>query len=113
MAKVHKFPWAVQPIVSVSGSVTHGLGCWLDQKLKPLVCKLPSYIESSFGLKTWLSRLSQLNVDFSNISLLTCDAVLMMYTNIDTDQALEVITYFLRTSPLCVGFPHVAIITYL
>ncbi len=106
MAKVHKSPWTVRPIVSVSGSVTHGLGRWLDQQLKPLVRKLPSYIESSFDLKT---RLSRLNVDFSNISLFSCDAV-SMYTNIDTDHALEVIAYFLQTSPLCAGVPHVAII---
>jgi hypothetical protein len=26
MAKVHKTPWTVHPIVSVSGSITHGLG---------------------------------------------------------------------------------------
>jgi hypothetical protein len=108
MAKVHKSPWAVRPIVSsVSGSVTHGLGCWLDQQLKLLIRKLPSYIESSFGLKTQLGRL---NVNFSDLSLFTCDAV-SMYTNIDTDHALEVSAYyFLQTSPLFTGVPHKAII---
>jgi hypothetical protein len=52
MAKFHKSPWAVRPIVSVSGSITHGLGRWLIQQLKPIVKRLPSYIESSVDLKT-------------------------------------------------------------
>ncbi len=33
-----------------------------------------------------------------------------MYTNIDTDHALEVIATFLRTSPLCADVPSDAII---
>jgi hypothetical protein len=106
MAKVHKSPWAVRPIVSVSGSVTHGLGRWLDQQLKPIVRQLPSYIESSFDLK---NRLRRLNVDLSNTSLFTCDAV-SMYTNIDTGHALEEIAHFLRTSRLCKDVPHKAVI---
>jgi hypothetical protein len=62
MAKVHKSPWTVWPIVSVSGSITHGLGCWLDQQLKPIVRQLPSYIESLFNLKrtTELTQLKTL-----------------------------------------------------
>ena len=106
MAKVHKSPWTLRPIVSVSGSITHGLGRWLYQALKPIVRQLPSYIASSLDLK---NRLGRLNVDFSNVSLFSCDAV-SMYTNIDTDHALEVIAHFLRTSPLCDGLPHAAII---
>ena len=106
MAKVHKSPWTVRPIVSVSGSLTHGLGRWLDKQLKPIVQQLPSYIESSFDLK---NRLSRFDLDLTNISLFTCDAV-SMYTNIDTDHALEVLAHFLRTSPLCSGASSAAII---
>lgn len=106
MAKVHKTPWAVRPIVSVSGSITHGLGRWLDQQLKPIVRQLPSYIESSFSLK---NRLRRLNFEPSKISLFTCDAI-SMYTNIDTDHALAVIAEFLRTSPLCADAPRAAIV---
>jgi hypothetical protein len=106
MAKVHKSPWKVRPIVSVSGSITHGLGCWLDQQLKPIVKQLPSYIESSFELKGQLNRL---NFEASKISFFTCDAV-SMYTNIDTDHALAVNAEFLQTSPLCTGALHAAII---
>ena len=101
MAKVHKTPWAVRPIVSVSGSTTHGLGRWLDQQLKPIVQKLPSYISSSFELK---KRLQRTKFTPSRVSMFTCDAV-SMYTNIDTDHALEKIAVFLRTSPLCRGCP--------
>jgi hypothetical protein len=101
MPKVHKTPWAVRPIVSGSGSATHGLGWWLDQQLKPIVKKPPSYILSSFELK---QRLQQTKFTPSRVSMFTCDAVLM-YTNIDTDHALKKIAVFLRTSPLCRGCP--------
>jgi hypothetical protein len=57
MAKVHKNPWKVHPIVSVSGSITHGLGQWLDQQLKPIVKKLASYISSFSDLKQRLQKL--------------------------------------------------------
>ena len=46
-AKVHKTPWKPRPITSTAGSITHGLGRWVDQELKPIVHKLPSYIKSS------------------------------------------------------------------
>jgi hypothetical protein len=107
MAKVHKKPrWKVRPIASVSGSLTHGLGRWLDQQLKPIIRKLPSYITSSFQLK---QRLEQLAFEPARVSLFTCDAV-SMYTNIDTDHALQKIAHFLRTSPLCRDCPSGAII---
>jgi hypothetical protein len=51
MEKVRKTPWKVRPIVSVSSSITLGLGRWLNQQLKPIIKKLPSYISSSFDLK--------------------------------------------------------------
>jgi hypothetical protein len=50
-AKVHKNPWKSRPIVSISGSITHGLGRWLDKELQPICRKLPSFISSSFDLK--------------------------------------------------------------
>jgi hypothetical protein len=45
-AKIHKIPWKSRPIVSISGSITHGLGRWLDKELQPICRKLPSYISS-------------------------------------------------------------------
>jgi hypothetical protein len=95
-AKVHKTPWKSRPIVSVAGSVTHGLGRWLDQQLQPLCQKLPSYLKSSFELKT---QLENLPLNLPRMSFFTADAT-SMYTNIDTDHALSRISAFLRTSPL-------------
>jgi hypothetical protein len=108
-AKVHKTPWKPRPITSTAGSITHGLGRWVDQELKPIVNKLPSYIRSSTHL---LERLKSINFEPSNVSFFSCDAV-SMYTNIDTTHALETLHPFLTTSPLCAGCQANAIITAL
>jgi hypothetical protein len=96
LAKVHKTPWKSRPIVSVSGSITHGLGRWLDQQLQPICKRLPSYLKSSVELK---QKLSSLTFE-PNAHFFTADAT-SMYTNIDTDHAIAMIAGFLRTSPLC------------
>jgi hypothetical protein len=100
-AKVHKTPWATRPIVSVCGSLLHGLGRWVDQQLQPLCRILPSYVKSSFEFRQELLMLP-VSLDLSRVCIFTCDAKLM-YTNIDTDHALSTIAFFLRTSPLCHG----------
>ena len=94
--KVHKTPWTTRPIVSVCGSLLHGLGRWLDQQLQPIVRKLPSYLESSFALK---AELKDIQIP-ENAALFTMDAV-SMYTNIDTDHALYTISDFLKSNPIC------------
>jgi hypothetical protein len=96
-AKVHKNPWSTRPIVSISGSITHGLGRWLDKELQPICRKLQSFISSSFDLKT---ELASLRIDLSRARFFTVDAV-SMYTNIDTDHALTVISKYLRSHPHC------------
>mmetsp|Transcript_1627 Transcript_1627/g.3754 ORF Transcript_1627/g.3754 Transcript_1627/m.3754 type:complete len:636 (-) Transcript_1627:2757-4664(-) len=93
IAKVHKTPWKTRPIVSTSGSITHGLGRWLSQQLKPIVTALPSYVASSSKLVDLLKK--QQFDPTRKISLFTCDAT-SMYTNICTDHALRVITTHLR-----------------
>jgi hypothetical protein len=107
--KVHKTPWKPRPITSTAGSITHRLRRWVDQELKPIVHKLPSYIKSSEHL---LKRLKNTNFDPSNVSFFSCNAV-SMYTNIDTNHALEVLQPFLSTLPLCARCPANAIITAL
>jgi hypothetical protein len=98
-AKVHKTPWKTRPIVSVRGSILHGLGKWIDRQLQPICRQLPSYLKSSYDLK---KQLSSLTLDAQRTSFFTADAV-SMYTNIDTEHALSEISNFLRTSPLCHG----------
>jgi hypothetical protein len=96
-AKVHKTPWKTRPIVSVRGSILHGLGKWIDRQLQPICHKLPSYLKSSYDLK---KQLSSLTFDSTRASFFTADAV-SMYTNIDTEHALTEIAKFLRTHPIC------------
>jgi hypothetical protein len=50
MPKIHKSPWKPRPIFSYAGSFLYGLGKWLDKKLQPKCCKLPTYCSSSFDL---------------------------------------------------------------
>jgi hypothetical protein len=86
-AKVHKTPWKTRPIVSISGSLLHGLGRWVDKLLQGYSRRIPSYISSSFALKDELMRSPPFP---PNARLFTCDAV-SMYTNISTTHALSAI----------------------
>ena len=106
-AKVHKTPWKARPIVSQCGSTLDGLARWLTQQLKPLSQKMPSYLSSSKKLKTDLEELS-LDPN-TRYQIFTADAR-AMYTNISTTHALDYISWFLRTSPMCKDMPIEAII---
>ena len=104
--KIHKTPLKTRPIVSVSGSLLHALGRWVDDQLQPLVRQLPSFIASSFELKQQFDILPPLP---ATSRLFMFDAV-SMYTNIDTDHALTTIAAFLRTHDLALGMPTEALI---
>ena len=54
-------------------------------------------MESSSALKL---QLDELDLDWSRARLFTADAV-SMYTNIDTEHALHVLSEFFRTDPFC------------
>jgi hypothetical protein len=84
-AKVHKKPWKTRPIVSISGSLLHGLGRWVDKHLKQYSTSIPSYISSSFKLKDEIITLPTLP---PTARLFTYNAV-SMYTNISTSHALS------------------------
>ena len=97
LAKVHKKPWGSHPIVLVSGSISHGLGRWLDNQLQRIVKHLPYYLKSSTELVALLGNTRNLS---PQARFFTMDAT-SMYTNIDTKHALDEIEQFLRhTNPL-------------
>ena len=88
LAKIHKDPLMTRPIVSISGSLLHGLGRWADRQLQPIARAILSYIKSSVAFLEKI-RTQQEIAPFPPTALLfTCDAV-SMYTNIDTDRALH------------------------
>jgi hypothetical protein len=105
IAKVHKNPWKPRPIVSYCGSYLHGLGKWLDQQLQPIAKKMPSYISSSFDL---VDILKKIKVNPSKDKLFTADAN-SMYTNIDTNHALQVFKTFFIHHPLCIDIRPTAL----
>lgn len=89
--KAHKNPYKMRPIVCCVGTFMNALSKWLDfwfQKLKPFI---PTYIKDSTNLLNLLDELGPLP---PNARLFTADAN-SMYTNIDTDHAIEVISEWL------------------
>ena len=80
--KIHK--------TSVSTSLVHPLGKWLDYALQPVVADQPFYFKDSFSLKQELDKI----VLPPNASIITFDAV-SMYTNINIDNSIERISMFL------------------
>ena len=92
LMKVHKTPIATRPIVSCSGTLLQSLGVWVDDKLQRIVVKQQSYFKSSTTLKEQLVALDTINDN--RMILYTADAV-SMYTNINTDKALNEISNYL------------------
>jgi hypothetical protein len=86
LMKVHKEELATRPIVSFPGSMFYALGVWIDFHLQPVAKSFPTYLTSSFELKKNLETL----VIPPNCRLFTADAT-SMYTNIDTDAAIQAI----------------------
>jgi len=88
--KVHKKPWKTRPIVCCVGTLGNYLSRWLDywfQKLRPLVS---SYIKNSAQLLAKLKRLQRRGRLPPDVWLFIADAR-SMYTNIDTEHAIEII----------------------
>ena len=103
--KVHKTPWKMRPIVCCAGTFMNHLSRWLDywlQKLKPFI---PTYLRDSKHILTLLAELGPLP---PNAKLFTADAN-SMYTNIDTDHAIEVINAWLDSLDLPQGYPLEAV----
>ena len=105
LAKVHKTPLKTRPIVSVSGSLLHGLGRWVDVCLQSICKNFPYRCTSSVELVSDLKQLGNLP---PTARLFTCDAT-SMYTNIDTRHALTTIDEYLTAFPSLLrkaGVPH-------
>jgi peptide-methionine (R)-S-oxide reductase len=49
----------LRPVVSMSGTTTEGLAHWLDQLAKPLVPKLPSFIEDTRHMLEFINETNQ------------------------------------------------------
>ena len=92
-AKVHKTPLKTRPIISTVGSITSGLGRWVDVELKKISKHLPYMAKSSREVKNDLC-----SQQWEPSSLLfTMDAT-SMYTNIHVKHALPTIKEFLTDS---------------
>ena len=85
--KVHKTPYKFRPIVCCAGTFLNCLSKWVDYHLQKLKRFIPSYLKDSGDLLDHLSSFHRLPY---NAFLFTADAQ-SMYTNIDTDHALQVI----------------------
>ncbi|KAL7527719.1 hypothetical protein ACHAWF_002294 [Thalassiosira exigua] len=85
--KAHNTPYKMRPIVCCTGTFINCLSKWLDHCLQKLKHLCPTYIKDSTSL---LDRLDELGELPPNVKLFTADAV-SMYTNIDTNHAIEVI----------------------
>ncbi|KAL7531342.1 hypothetical protein ACHAXR_003988, partial [Thalassiosira sp. AJA248-18] len=113
--KIHKLPsldevdiCPTRPVCSSCGSVDHPLGAWVNLQIQPVAQAQPSFIKNSASL---LKELSELNLP-PNVVLFTADAK-SMYTNIDTDVALDIIPKFLEENESQFGYNTEALIAAL
>ena len=100
-AKVHKIPWKLRPIVCCAGTTMNGWSKWLDYWLQKLKASVPSYVKDSQQI---LDEIAELHLP-ANALLFTCDAN-SMYNNIDTDHAIEVISWWLIDMDSRDELPH-------
>ena len=93
--KVHKQPLKTRPVVSCVGSFNEVFSKWLDYQMKRLLPLSKTYLRDSQQVLEELAALGPLPL---NARLFTADAV-SMYTNIDTQHALEVFARWLTEFP--------------
>jgi hypothetical protein len=90
-AKVHKKPWKCRPIVCCVGTWMNTWSKWLNYWLQTLKPFVPTYVKDSQQVLDQTKNF----VLPPNARLFTCDAN-SMYNNIDTEHAIEVITWWLN-----------------
>ena len=102
LAKLHKSPISTRPVCSDCASLPHSVGKWVDRQLQPIVKKQHTYFKNSFELKQLFDTMEPLP---ANACLFTYDAI-SMYTNIDTQQCIDRLTFFLSDTATIQKFPH-------
>jgi hypothetical protein len=80
-----------RPILSLKGSLLHGIGIWANDKLQQYPTRQKAYFTSSFDLKT---DLVAMDVP-PGAQLFIADAM-SMYTNINTDRALHFVSQHIQ-----------------
>lgn len=100
-AKVHKKPLKTRPIVCCAGTFMNDWSKWLDFWLQKLKSTVPTYVKDSQQV---LDEIKTLTLP-PNAKLFTCDAN-AMYNNIDTEHAIEVISWWLNDLKTRGQLPH-------
>ena len=93
LPKIHKEPFdnpPGRPIISGIGTLTEQASKFIDFYIKPYVQKLPSFIEDTTDVLTKLAGLTNVHSQF----LVTMD-VESLYTNIDHNDGLDAMKFFL------------------
>ncbi|XP_078506462.1 uncharacterized protein LOC144765749 [Lissotriton helveticus] len=96
LPKVHKpqRPPPGRPIISGIGSLLEPLSTFVDYFLRPIVQKMPTYLQDT---KDVLRVLPEIDYDIERDLLVSFD-VESLYTSIPQDETLEVVTSILRDS---------------
>jgi hypothetical protein len=103
LPKMHKTPYGTRPVVSGVCSVMKCLSIWLDVQLQSVVHLCPYYLKDSWHFLNDIKDLNNLN----GHKLVTSDAD-AMYTNINTDHAIEILDkwFNIHEHELPIDFPR-------
>lgn len=103
--------YKTRPVISKIGSFIEIASKYCDHHLTKLIPKVDSYLKDSFTLLHDLSTLGNLP---PNAKLITADAI-SMYTNIDTDHGLQILSEFINeySSTVDPDFPSDTVIKLL
>ena len=94
LAKIHKHPIKVRPIVSCTDSPTNTASAYLDRLLQPHMRKVRSYIKYSTDVINILA-----NLTFPPHVYLVTSNIESLYTNITHTRAIEAFTSRFRSHP--------------
>ena len=87
LPKIHKNPVSGRPVISSTGCHSEKISAFVDEKLRPAVSELPSYIKDS---DDFLQKIQKLQSVGKDDYLVTLD-VSSLYTNIDNEEGVKAI----------------------